>query len=242
MRTVNAKCGAVIPIGRLGENEATAVVFDAAEYEQLFGAGTFSLLHQRSGDALPYPCSVEYSGSKVTWIVKSADVAVQGYGKCELIYTVGGMIAKSVVFTTITGTALTGGAEPPEPWEDWVERVLEAGAAAQEAKEQWENMSAEAETLPAGTPATASYSEGVLHLGIPKGSNDHNELLNRGAANQHPISAITNLQQTLDGKANNQFGKEKAGQFLIVGDDGKITTVERAFGFIDYNGYELTVY
>lgn len=127
MRKVNAKCGAVIPIGRLGENEATVVVFDVAEWIELFGAGTFSLLHQRSGDAAPYPCEIETDGSTVTWIVHSADVAVQGYGKCELIYTVGDTIAKSVIYTTITGTALTGGAEPPEPWEDWVQRVLDAG-------------------------------------------------------------------------------------------------------------------
>lgn len=44
-----------------------------------------------------------------------------------------------------------------------------AAAAAKEAKDAWESMSAEAETLPAGTPATASYEGGVLSLGIPKG-------------------------------------------------------------------------
>lgn len=169
MRTVNAKCGSVIPIGRLGENEATAVVFDVAEYEQLFGAGTASVLHQRNGDQAPYPCGTIYRDHAVTWIVNSADVAVQGYGKCELIYTVGGVIAKSVIYTTVTGTALTGGAEPPAPWEDWVESVLAAGEAAEEAKEEWQNMTAEAETLPAGTPATAIYANGVLSLGIPKG-------------------------------------------------------------------------
>lgn len=33
---------------------------------------------------------------------------------------------------------------------------------------------------------------------IVQGSNDHNVLINRGMANQHPISAITDLQETLD--------------------------------------------
>lgn len=127
MRTVNAKCGAVIPIGRLGENEATAVVFDVAEWIELFGVGDFTLLHQRSGDPAPYPCSIEHDENTVTWTVTSADLGVQGYGKCELIYTVSDTVAKSVIYTTVTGAALTGGAEPPEPWEDWVQRVLAAG-------------------------------------------------------------------------------------------------------------------
>lgn len=149
--------------------------------------------------------------------------------------------------TVYSGTMFVArGAEPSdaarEHSPDVFDQIIEIGQQAAEAKEQWENMTAEAETLPAGTPATASYADGVLHLGIPKGSNDHNELLNRDAANQHPISAITNLQQTLDGKLNKRFGTEKAGQFLIVGDDGNVSTIDRAFGFINYNGYELTVY
>lgn len=50
-----------------------------------------------------------------------------------------------------------------------VSRSETAAAAAKEAKDAWESMSAEAETLPAGSPATASYAGGVLSLGIPKG-------------------------------------------------------------------------
>lgn len=36
---------------------------------------------------------------------------------------------------------------------------------------------------------------------VNEGTNDHRELTNRNAANQHPISAITDLQTALDGKA-----------------------------------------
>lgn len=45
-----------------------------------------------------------------------------------------------------------------------------AAAAAKEAKDAWESMSAEAETLPAGSEATASYAGGILSLGIPAGA------------------------------------------------------------------------
>lgn len=65
------------------------------------------------------------------------------------------------------------GAEPSEAARehspDVFDQIVEIGQQAAEAKEQWENMSAEAETLPAGSPATASYAGGVLSLGIPKG-------------------------------------------------------------------------
>lgn len=133
MRTVCAVPDGVIPIGRLGENEATTVIFNVRCYRETFGNGTFSLLHKRSGDAQPYACVITADDDTVTWVVKDTDVAVQGYGRCELVYTVGDTVAKSVLYSTLVGEALTGGAEPPEPWEDWVQRVLEAGAAAVEA-------------------------------------------------------------------------------------------------------------
>ena len=164
------------------------------------------------------------------------------------VYGVSGYATMPTVYS---GTMFVArGAEPSEAARehspDVFDQIVEIGQQAAEAKEQWENMSAEAQTLPAGTPATASYSGGVLTIGIPSGggggTGDHRELTNRDAANQHPISAITNLQQTLDGKLNKQFGTEKAGQFLIVGDDGNVSTIDRAFGFINYNGYELIVY
>lgn len=169
MRTVNVKKGRVIPLGRLGESEATVVVFDVKCWAETFGTGSFELLNQRPGDGAAYPCVIEQDGETVRWEVQSADVARSGYGKTELIYRAGGVIAKSEIWSTVVGAALIGGAEPPEPWEDWVDRVLQAGEDAQAAKEEWESMRAEAETLPAGSEATADYSDGVLHLGIPRG-------------------------------------------------------------------------
>lgn len=169
MRNLYANGRSTLPLGRMGENEATVIVFNIAEWRELFGNGTFSLVNLRPGDAAAYPCVIEQDATTVKWTVQSADLAKQGYGKCELIYTVGGTIAKSEIYTTFIGEALTGGAEPPEPWEDWVQRVLASGAAAQEAKQAWENMSAVAATLPPGSDATASYTDGVLLLGIPKG-------------------------------------------------------------------------
>ena len=49
------------------------------------------------------------------------------------------------------------------------EAAAQSEAKAEQAKQEWENMSATATTLPSGSSATASYSEGVLSLGIPAG-------------------------------------------------------------------------
>ena len=44
---------------------------------------------------------------------------------------------------------------------------------------------------------------GTLQEVMVGGVTDHNELLNRDADNQHPISAITDLEDELDGKLEN---------------------------------------
>ena len=50
------------------------------------------------------------------------------------------------------------------------EAAAQSEAKAEQAKQEWENMSATATTLPSGSSATASYSDGVLSLGIPTGA------------------------------------------------------------------------
>lgn len=85
-----------------------------------------------------------------------------------------GVSGDATMPTVYSGTMFVArGAEPSEAARehsaDMFDQIVEIGQQAAEAKEQWENMSAEAETLPAGTPATASYSGGVLYLGIPRG-------------------------------------------------------------------------
>ena len=58
--------------------------------------------------------------------------------------------------------SIVGDGEAPDPIQDW---MTEADAALEEI----ENISATAETLAAGSAATASYTDGVLSFGIPQG-------------------------------------------------------------------------
>ena len=53
--------------------------------------------------------------------------------------------------------------------EEQAEQVAEDTRIVEQAMDAWTNMTAEATTLPAGSEASASYSEGVLSLGIPAG-------------------------------------------------------------------------
>ena len=53
--------------------------------------------------------------------------------------------------------------------EEQAEQVADNARAVEQAMDAWTNMTAEAETLPAGSEASALYGNGVLLLGIPAG-------------------------------------------------------------------------
>lgn len=85
-----------------------------------------------------------------------------------------GVDGNATMPTVYSGTMFVArGAEPSEAARehsaDMFDQIVEIGQQAAEAKEQWESMRAEAETLPEGSEATANYSDGILHLGIPRG-------------------------------------------------------------------------
>lgn len=126
-------------------------------------------------------------------------MSAEGNGRCQLTATKNNVIVKSIIFETLIGPALDGSGEAPEPWEDWrqdfIEYADEAKTAAEEAEEastqavnaatdaadsaraasdivdEIKELTAEAETLPAGSDATADYDTetGVLTIGVPIG-------------------------------------------------------------------------
>lgn len=137
MRTVIVRDAMRIPLGKQGENNAVRVVWPGIieSYAKLYGGGDFSLVVLRPGDSAPYPAVVAEEGADLVWTVGSADTAKDGYGSAELIYTVGGVVAKSQTWGTIVNTSLSGQepGEPPEPQKSWVDEVLKAGASAETA-------------------------------------------------------------------------------------------------------------
>lgn len=159
MRYVNAKPDAGIYLGRQGENEVTTVLFDVSGWAEEYGAGSFRLLYKRSGDAGAYPVEVTVSGSEVQWLVSSADVGSAGQGCAQLVYTVNEAIARSEIFMTITGRSLDGSEDPPDPWESWVDQILEAAGEAANDAATAKRDAEDAEAWAAGTRNGVPVSE-----------------------------------------------------------------------------------
>lgn len=134
MRYVTAEERIAISLGRQGENFVETVRFPVDGWAELYGVGDFELLHKRVNDPGPYPCPISLSsdGKAVEWVVRNSDVAMVGRGVAEFIYSVNGTVAKSVVYTTSTLQAIDGGGTVPEPYEDWVNAVLNAARNAAE--------------------------------------------------------------------------------------------------------------
>lgn len=214
---IKAKCGDVLNIGKQGENLARSVEFDITKWQAEYGDGYAQLIVQRNGDPAAYPATITEQDGIVTWAITSADNANVGYGSAELRYIVDLVVVKSVTYTIYVAKSLDGSGEAPEPWQSWVDEVLEAGEEAREAREAWQNMDAVAETLPAGSDATASYSAGTLTLGIPRG--DRGEQGPRGLRGERG-------EQGIQGERGEQGIQGEQGEKGEKGDPGEVTEAE----------------
>lgn len=167
-----------IVLGNKGENNVNKVLFPVRGWKELYGEGTFGLIHQRPNDNDPYPCSVTLNGYFVEWIIGAADVDQIGVGRCELRYMVGGTRVKSVVYDTIIRDSLgSNSIEPPDPWESWIDDLEQLAADIEATTETAFNtkmgeITAEATTLAPGSSATASFDSAskVMSFGIPRGA------------------------------------------------------------------------
>lgn len=157
-------------IGIQGENKARVIAFDVSDILEEFPGASFTLIHQRSGDTSAYPVgSTELHGTTLLWTVTSADTAIAGSSYCELIATVDDVVKKTVIYSLRVAGTLDNSATPPDPWESWVQAVVDAADRADAAAALLENPGAQAETLEAGASATAAYADGVFNFGIPRG-------------------------------------------------------------------------
>lgn len=132
MRTVIFPLGenqSFYEIGRRGENDVTEVLFDYSSWVAEFGSGVCSLLVKRTEDLSAYPVVMTYSGNVARWLVSSIDTAYKGNGQAEYVFTVGGQIAKSIVYDFVVLPDIgNASSTPPDPYEDWVDTLTELGA------------------------------------------------------------------------------------------------------------------
>ena len=171
MRT-EAKAGVRNFLGRVGENETRILAFYVGDVLRDFPGAELAMMNLRPGDTDPYPVAGAYlalDGEWLDWTIQSGDLVREGFGQCELKASVDGKIAKSVIYLTDIGKSLDGSAEPPEPWESWVQQVGDDADRAEAAAQLLEHPGAEAVTLEPGSEATAAYSDGTFTFGIPAG-------------------------------------------------------------------------
>lgn len=137
MREYIVCLNARIPLGIVGENEVTKIIWEnlATEWEQEFGSGVVNLAAMRSTDDAPYPVSISIVDGNIEWVVSNADTEFPGIGKCELTYVVNDKVAKSKTWSTAVAPSITGDAsqDPPPEYQSWVDAVFKEAAKIQEA-------------------------------------------------------------------------------------------------------------
>ena len=195
MISVNDRIREPIEIGVQGENKAREIKFDYSAWAEAYGDGSVMVTVDRAGAAYE-AANYEAADGICTWIPDSTDTAVDGFGMVELSYIADDVVAKTVVFKTITLPGI-GEGEAPEPYENILERIHEEVVAAEEAVDDVQesaaraeaaaeyaeeaagsaikvkNMTVSSETLPAGSEATVTKTETEtafnLEFGLPAG-------------------------------------------------------------------------
>ena len=105
--------------------------------------------------------------------------------------------------------------------EEQAEQVAENTRTVEQAMDAWTNMEAEATTLPAGSEASASYSEGVLSLGIPRG--DRGEQGERGPQGEQGPTGPQG-PQGIQGETGEQGPQGETGPQGPKGDPGDVSS------------------
>ena len=132
MRTVTYRLAdlakATIHIGKVAENEATRVQFDAAQIFAEYPAATPALnVINPAGTA--YPAVVTKDGNYVIWDVQDSDLTAQGMGEFQLSFSENGVIIKSCVGRTRIERSIVASGEAPDPVQSWLDDAEEALAA-----------------------------------------------------------------------------------------------------------------
>ena len=136
-------------IGYLGENEHRVIWFaESAPLLKMYPDATITVLHQRKGDNVAYPVASEYvsiANGFVEWTIQSGDVAIAGQGQCEIVFSLNGVIAKTLIYTTLTQPSLDGAGEAPDPVQDWMTSITDQIA---QMRQQMENITEAISSVP----------------------------------------------------------------------------------------------
>lgn len=140
----------------------------------------YGIVLKIEGIELPSTYQVDFSndehhGTSITMIGNSDGVQIPtqfiktGKDVFAFLYHVGDNYGKTVYKFRIPNRLRPDRTnEQPTPEQQSV--IDQTISALNEAKEEWEGMTAEAVTLPPNSQATAEYADGVLTIGVPRGA------------------------------------------------------------------------
>lgn len=151
MKTIIDRPGTLF-LGKQGEHLARELAFpEPAAWAEEFGPGTAQLLvSPKVGKA--YPVILSEEDGFAVWRVTAADTARAGYGRCELRWSVNGMIMKSKTYVTHVAEGLSGGCGcGTDSWGAYLEQIIQAGADALNAASRAESAASRAESAAGGT-------------------------------------------------------------------------------------------
>ena len=153
-----------LPLGNQTETGVTTITIDMSPWLDQWPGMETVIMATRPGESAAYPAATRMDGSNIVWTVNGADTAIAGRGTAEILGLVDGVRKLSqIVRTRINASTVATTMEPPEGAKPWVDEVINAA-------DEIKNMTAQAETLQPGDAATASYADGKLTLGIPRGA------------------------------------------------------------------------
>lgn len=120
-------------LGYRGTYEVAAVAFDFSAWVEEYGPGTMAVFIKRPTDASPYPAALQIEGTVATWTISETDTLYQGSGEIEFVYTNETQRQKSAVFATYVFRDIGAPAsDPPDPYENWLDRLTELAGATQQ--------------------------------------------------------------------------------------------------------------
>lgn len=121
-------------LGKQGEHLAREFAFPEPDaWAGRFWPGTAQLLVSPPGGKT-YPVILAEEDGLAVWRVTAADTARAGYGRCELRWSVGGIVVKSKTYVTFVAEGLSGGCGcGQDNWRAYLEHILQAGADALDA-------------------------------------------------------------------------------------------------------------
>lgn len=197
MRTINIVCladGVSVStdiLGRAGEQNAVQLSIDASavaaaladtpEIEAEEPAGLMAALYfrLRTGVALPMDAVQLPESAALTVTVPAWAMQLEGAVRVQLVLTQGtgdtATVVKSYVWEMVVQPSVLANTDtPPDPVQTWLDEVSEAIDNILVFGDAIDNITITADTLPPGSPATASGSisetEGLkIELGIPQG-------------------------------------------------------------------------